>query len=87
MRPVDVPQDRDVLLAVRGPRRRLSNARRLVQARRRTSSFTLRQGEIVGLVGDAGSGKSTAALALLGLARPPGKILAGSVELRRASTC
>jgi peptide/nickel transport system ATP-binding protein len=39
----------------------------------------LRAGEVVGLVGDAGSGKSTLALALLGLARPPGKILSGSV--------
>ncbi len=43
-------------------------------------SFTIREREIVGLVGDAGSGKSTTALALLGLARPPGRILGGRVE-------
>jgi oligopeptide/dipeptide ABC transporter ATP-binding protein len=36
--------------------------------------FTLRRGEIVGLTGDSGSGKSSLALALLGLARPPGRI-------------
>ena len=41
--------------------------------------LTIREREVVGLVGDAGSGKSTAALALLGLARPLGKILAGNV--------
>ena len=43
-------------------------------------SFDLNPHEVVGLVGDAGSGKSTTALALMGLARPPGKILGGSVE-------
>ena len=35
--------------------------------------------EVVGLIGDAGSGKFTAALALLGLVRPPGRITAGEV--------
>ncbi|MFN0116478.1 MAG: dipeptide ABC transporter ATP-binding protein [Paracoccaceae bacterium] len=42
-------------------------------------SFAVRAREVVGLVGDAGSGKSTAALALLGLVRPPGQILGGEV--------
>lgn len=43
-------------------------------------SFTIAEREVVGLMGDAGSGKSTTALALLGLARPPGRILAGAVR-------
>ena len=43
-------------------------------------SFDLNTREVVGLVGDAGSGKSTTALALMGMARPPGKILGGKVE-------
>lgn len=43
-------------------------------------SFELREREVVGLIGDAGSGKSTAALALLGLVRAPGSILGGRVE-------
>lgn len=43
------------------------------------ASFDVREREVVGLVGDAGSGKSTTALALLGLARAPGRILGGSV--------
>lgn len=42
-------------------------------------SFDLNSREVVGLVGDAGSGKSTTALALMGMARPPGKILGGEV--------
>jgi len=43
-------------------------------------SFRVHEREVVGLIGDAGSGKSTAALALLGLARAPGKILGGRVD-------
>ena len=42
-------------------------------------SFDINPREVVGLVGDAGSGKSTTALSLLGLARPPGKITGGSI--------
>jgi len=42
-------------------------------------NFTINPREVVGLVGDAGSGKSTTALALLGLARNPGKITGGEV--------
>jgi oligopeptide/dipeptide ABC transporter ATP-binding protein len=42
--------------------------------------FEIREREVVGLLGDAGSGKSSAALALLGLTRPPGRILAGEVN-------
>jgi len=41
----------------------------------------VRRGEIVGLLGDSGSGKSTAAYALLGLVKPPGTIVGGTVEL------
>ena len=37
-------------------------------------------GEIVGLVGASGSGKSTALLAILGVVRGTGRIVAGSIE-------
>ncbi len=47
----------------------------------RNASLQIRPGEIVGLTGDSGSGKSTLGLALLGLVRPPGRILGGQVTL------
>lgn len=48
----------------------------------RTFDLVIRERELVGLVGESGSGKSTAALALMGLVRPPGRVVAGSVRLR-----
>jgi oligopeptide/dipeptide ABC transporter ATP-binding protein len=46
----------------------------------RDVSFSVAAREVVGLIGDAGAGKSTLALALLGLARPPGRIVSGAVR-------
>ncbi|MEJ0070071.1 MAG: ABC transporter ATP-binding protein [Pseudomonadota bacterium] len=48
----------------------------------RDVDLAIHEGEIVGLIGDAGCGKSTAALALLGLVRPPGQVVAGRVTFR-----
>ncbi|AWN46556.1 peptide ABC transporter ATP-binding protein [Methylobacterium terrae] len=43
-------------------------------------SYTLREGETLGIVGESGSGKSVHVLAMLGLVpRPPGRITAGQV--------
>jgi peptide/nickel transport system ATP-binding protein len=44
-------------------------------------SLELRRGELLGLVGESGSGKTTTAMAILGLIRPPGRVVAGSVLL------
>jgi peptide/nickel transport system ATP-binding protein len=41
-------------------------------------SFTIGAGEILCLVGESGSGKSVAALSVMGLIRPPGRVLPGS---------
>jgi ABC-type dipeptide/oligopeptide/nickel transport system ATPase component len=40
------------------------------------------EGEIVGIIGETGSGKSTAALALLGMVRAAGRVAAGTVHYR-----
>lgn len=45
-------------------------------------NLTIREGEIVGLVGETGCGKSVTALSILRLIRPPGKIEQGRVLLR-----
>lgn len=44
-------------------------------------SFTLRPGERFGLAGESGSGKSTMALAILRMIKPPGRIESGEVWL------
>jgi oligopeptide/dipeptide ABC transporter ATP-binding protein len=47
----------------------------------RDFSLAIQPGEIVGLIGEAACGKTTAALAMLGLLRPPGRVLSGSVVI------
>jgi oligopeptide transport system ATP-binding protein len=43
-------------------------------------SFTLNEGEALGLVGESGCGKSVSALSLMRLIRQPGKIVSGEVS-------
>ncbi len=42
-------------------------------------SFKLRRGEVLGIAGESGSGKSTIAWSILGLVPPPGRIVSGRI--------
>ena len=48
----------------------------------RNSSFTVRQGETIGLVGESGCGKSTIAFGIVNFLGPNGKITQGSVQFQ-----
>ena len=43
-------------------------------------SLTIGAGEFVGVMGEPGCGKSTAAIGMMGLVRPPGRIVSGEVR-------
>ena len=43
-------------------------------------SFSVKRGEIMGLVGESGGGKSVVGFSILGLIDPPGKIESGVIE-------
>jgi len=45
----------------------------------RGSSFTLDQGDVLGIVGESGSGKSVTAMSIMGLVENPGKIKEGQI--------
>ena len=47
----------------------------------RDISFEIAKGEVVGVVGESGAGKSVTAAAIIGLIEPPGYIAAGEIRL------
>ncbi len=46
----------------------------------RGSSFTLKRGDVLGIAGESGSGKSVTALSIMGLIEHPGEIKSGSIH-------
>ena len=44
-------------------------------------SFSIGEGEILGVVGESGAGKSLTGMAIIGLLDPPGQIGGGSITL------
>jgi peptide/nickel transport system ATP-binding protein len=51
----------------------------------RDVSFTIAEGETVGLVGESGSGKSVTAQAILGMTELPGRVVGGDIRWRNRS--
>ena len=45
-------------------------------------SFEIKEGEVLGVVGESGAGKSLTGAAIIGLLEPPGRIAGGAVYLR-----
>lgn len=45
-------------------------------------SFTISPGEVLGMVGESGAGKSLTGAAIIGLLEPPGRITAGEIRLQ-----
>jgi oligopeptide/dipeptide ABC transporter ATP-binding protein len=68
----------DVLLEVRDLRTSFKTRDGMVRAVTGVD-FSVRRGEIVGLVGESGCGKSVTSLSILGLINPPGRIESGEV--------
>ena len=67
------------LLEVKNLHTRFTTHRGLVRAVNGIS-FEIREGELVGLVGETGCGKSVTARSVLGLIRPPGRIVEGEIN-------
>lgn len=44
-------------------------------------SFSVSEGEVLGLVGESGSGKSVTGYSIMGLVDPPGEIVGGSIKI------
>jgi len=71
----------DILLSIRGLKTYFYTYRGIVHAVDGVE-FTINNGEVVGLVGETGCGKSCTALSIMRLIQDPGKIIGGEVIFR-----
>ncbi len=71
---------REEILAVRGLTVAFAGANGAEHVAVKDFSLAIGAGEFVGIMGEPGCGKSTAAIAMMGLVRPPGRILRGEVR-------
>ena len=72
--------DNDILLSVRDLVVEFPTRHALLRAIDGVS-FDVRRGEVLGLVGESGAGKSITGAAIIGLLEPPGRIAGGTVTL------
>ena len=70
----------DIVLSVKNLRTEFHTSEGIFPAVRNVE-FNVRRGSQLGIVGESGSGKSALALSILGLVRPPGRIVSGEVLL------
>jgi peptide/nickel transport system ATP-binding protein len=75
------PTDRATVLEVRGLTTEIATRQGVVRPVDDVC-LSLRSGEVLGLVGESGCGKSMTAYSIIGLVDPPARIVAGSVRLR-----
>ena len=77
----DVPRSApagDVVLEVRGLKTHFDTRDGLVKAVDEVD-FTVKRGEVLGIVGESGCGKSVTSLSIMGLVKSPGEIVAGQI--------
>ena len=70
----------DEILSVRGLTVAFAGSEGAEHVAVKDFSLTIGAGEFVGVMGEPGCGKSTAAIAMMGLVRPPGRIVSGEVH-------
>ena len=66
---IDVKNLKVYFMTRRGPAKAVDNI-----------SFSIKEKETLGLIGESGCGKTTAAMSIMKFVKPPGKIISGSVR-------
>ena len=78
---LETPQDWEYLLEVKGLRTYFFTEAGVVKAVD-DISFKMSAGEVLGLVGESGCGKSVTSMSLLRLVSPPGRVVGGEVRFK-----
>ncbi|WP_439562109.1 ABC transporter ATP-binding protein [Roseinatronobacter sp.] len=79
--PIENPSEKTPLLSVRDLIVEFPTRRGTLRALDKVS-FDIAEGEVLGMVGESGAGKSLTGAAIIGLLEPPGRIAGGEIWLR-----